>query len=138
MSMFPTTPLRFPNPHPRLALTFVHEGGETAITLRKRRLRFRFKANPPQPFVMVSFVHEGSHAESAGVRVGMELVAINGESTEGVGAKELLTKLQALTAKLEEQWCGRLRRDVLSTPSSCMRAVSGRREQTISHQTADP
>mmetsp|Transcript_30156 Transcript_30156/g.69927 ORF Transcript_30156/g.69927 Transcript_30156/m.69927 type:complete len:221 (+) Transcript_30156:56-718(+) len=84
-----------------LALTFVHEGLASVFTLRRTELGFELRANPPQNFVVVSFVHKGGQAECVGVKVGMELVAISGGSTEGDAPTDIHAKLAAETAELE-------------------------------------
>lgn len=83
-----------------LALTFAHEDCTSVITLRRTPLGFRFNLQKP---ILVSFVHEGGHAESVGVKVGMELLAINGTSIDQDSPKQVFSKLQVAIAKFAAQ-----------------------------------
>lgn len=69
-----------------LALTFAHGDDTSVITLRKKPLGFRFKVRKP---IIVSFVYEGGHADSVGVKVGMEIVAFSGVSINEHSVKDV-------------------------------------------------
>mmetsp|Transcript_77000 Transcript_77000/g.223512 ORF Transcript_77000/g.223512 Transcript_77000/m.223512 type:complete len:154 (-) Transcript_77000:189-650(-) len=90
---------KIPEDH-AFVLTFRQDGKDHRFALNNRPLGFKFRLQKP---VVVTSVNPGSAAEAAGVKPGMELYEVCGESIEDLGPKEILANLKAKVDLLPEK-----------------------------------